>query len=768
MVKNDNRLLLDSDVVPLSEDSQTIAEFLKKPISIHSGSFTSTDAINTDIHTFTITSQLYGRTLWDNKLRGYAMVRGTAVVRLVLNPQPFQAGRLLLRYIPNPVRNGVALSRINRNRSITQKTQHPNVELDVTQTSCELRIPYTAPTMWHARSIDSTIDYDWAAVYITSLSPVRSGSVNTIPYTIYLYFEDFELAGPLGIESGVDTKVTKKRTVERRNYARNGVVSGTLEALREPTQALSKIPVLSPFVGMADAVLDFGSGVAAAFGWSKPQDVGTTSNLTVKPFYRKGNYNGNTTSDVLAIDAANTLSSMSGFTGTGEDEMSFAYLKRIPALTDVFTWNTTAPVGSQLYAKELSPLLFKRNETIVVNTQSTTVAYGPPICYLARLFSQWRGSIEITLKFVKTTFHSGRIEVVFAACGSLANSVNATNAPYAYREIVDIRDSNEITLRIPYIYPSMYASTDSYAGLLGINVVNPLVASSTVSSVIDVLVYYNGGPDFELAVPRMPNTTMVIEMDEPSKLGDFMIGGAQDPVETLAPAHSCVGELFTSVKQLTNRQVPMYTAFSPAANNPIAGWTTFRWNPFVHGYLRFDPASTGPGQFLVPAVNRDLLAELAAGYFYERGGVIISNPGSGDGQSTYVFTVPNTSVVGRTFVTTNPAPRNILNTPSVGGSYTHSSDSYQPSAGGQVFRNSFIAGQVDATVPHYSTLPLRCVTYLNASADLVPSYRDIPNSDIVVTVQSSRVERMFMRGGADDYTLHFFAGFPGFIPVFGP
>jgi hypothetical protein len=81
------------------------------------------------------------------------------------------------------------------NAGLTQKTQHPNVEIDCNDSSGVIKIPYVTPSSWY--DVNQAI-YDWGTVYLDVLSPLNTGSggETNVEYTVFLHFENFELDAP--------------------------------------------------------------------------------------------------------------------------------------------------------------------------------------------------------------------------------------------------------------------------------------------------------------------------------------------------------------------------------------------------------------------------------------------------------------------------------------------------------------------------------------------------------------------------------------------
>lgn len=74
-----------------------------------------------------------------------------------------------------------------------------------------------------------------------------------------------------------------------------------------------------------------------------------------------------------------------------------------------FTWRTAdVPEDTKFYgACNLSSICIE--DTVASDTFTYTYVDAIPATFVARFFSYWRGSLVITLKVVKTNYHSGRL-----------------------------------------------------------------------------------------------------------------------------------------------------------------------------------------------------------------------------------------------------------------------------------------------------------------------------------------------------------------------
>lgn len=131
-------------------------------------------------------------TQYRNKLDGFTSIRATAVIKLQVNAQPFQAGRLLMAAAPMPTILGNRKEFLFKQVGTAQCVNH--VQMDIAkQTEVELRIPFISPY----NSFD-LIDgkFDWAEVRVLVYSPLNSIDKSALQCVLWAHFEDIELGAP--------------------------------------------------------------------------------------------------------------------------------------------------------------------------------------------------------------------------------------------------------------------------------------------------------------------------------------------------------------------------------------------------------------------------------------------------------------------------------------------------------------------------------------------------------------------------------------------
>lgn len=493
-------------------------------------------------------------------------------------------------------------------------------------------IPYIAPTT-HYNVLSGY--YDWGTVFCYIYSPLATGTgASTATYTCWLSFDDFEVEVPIVPQSnmkGAKKNILKKYRVNsiKSNLDSevndgSGPISSVLSSVSSVAAALYSVPMLAPVAGPVAWMTNLASGLASAFGWSKPNVDSPVCRFYQQPHAYMVNTNEPDLVNNMGLIADNRVSVMPDVNLSGVDEMSHNFIKRQKAYYTHFTW-TTSTLPGNLFNIAVEPIYYQVphtsipfGATSVVNASDYT-----PIAFLAKLYENWRGSIEITIKIVKTEFHTGRLIFSFSP-QLIQGPITNSNTDYIHREIIDLRDGYEFVIKVPYCHNTMYRSTtssaDGYFMMSEINVLNELVAPDTCAQFVDILYEVRGGPDMEFQVPR-PFNMVPVQMIAPQSGGDGQaelvmdspIGGSviHDPAKMAAQL--CMGESSTSLLQLLKR----YIKLSSTDGSYVGNNTLYIYPYLFGGYYVNGTIGAGTTAFL----TGDYVGLFASLYAHSRGAV---------------------------------------------------------------------------------------------------------------------------------------------------
>nr|ULF99820.1 MAG: hypothetical protein 2 [Dicistroviridae sp.] len=544
------------DMTAREDRIHTIKDFLSRPIVIHTGTWATTvvpEDANSQLYTANFPEALISNAMYQEKLNGFVGLRGTLVVKVQVNSQPFQQGRLLLQYYPYAqyMPNRVALV----NSTLQGRSGCPRTDLDLSVgTEVEMRIPYVSPHVYYNLI---TGQGSFGAIYLSVYSQLRDqvSGKGTIEYTVWAHMEDVDIQYPTGatiftgsspnfanlanrLASGNMTadevrEMYKQETFKTKPaqiFAQSGFELSQLKDNNSPStgigqiseglSTLSKIPIIGNLFTKPAWISAQASNIFKMLGFSKPTIQGLPCENKLRTQVRMANFDGADTSHKLALSSSNEIETKSGLSGTSSDEMALSHVLSIPNYWDRFSWPSEgdgSATGAILWDNYVTPMKIKAFSTTIKDRFRTT-----HMGYVANSHGMWRGSIVYTFKFVKTQYHSGRLRISFIPF--YFNKTISTGTPdvsKTIKMIVDLRTSTEVSFTVPYVSsrPWMYCIRpesswlgeknekmyNAVTGIVRVEVLNKLVAANNVFPSIDTIVEIHGGPDLTFANPTAPS-----------------------------------------------------------------------------------------------------------------------------------------------------------------------------------------------------------------------------------------------------------------------
>jgi len=554
------------DIVNLSTDylamttreerTHSIVDFLSRPIVITTGLWSSAivpEGTGSQLYTANFPEVLISNTMYQEKLKGFVGLRATLVIKVQVNSQPFQQGRLMLQYFPYAqyMANRVTLV----NTTLQGRSGCPRTDLDISMgTEIEMRIPYVSPHVYYNLI---TGQGSFGAIYLNVYSQLRDqvSGTGSIEYTVWAHLEDVDVQYPTGaaiftgsspnfsslankLASGKMTddevremytsgsykkkppRIFAQSSVELTQLKNNNSTSSGIGKISEGLSTLSRIPIIGNIFSKPAWISAQAANIFKLLGYSKPTVQGLPCESKLRGQSRMANYDGADTSHKLALSSSNEIETKSGLSGTSSDEMALSHVLSIPNFWDTFSWPSTgtgSTTGSVLWDNYVTPMKIKNYSSTITDRFRTT-----HMGYVANSFGMWRGSIVYTFKFVKTQYHSGRLRISFIPF--YFNTTISTGTPdvsKTQKMIVDLRTSTEVSFTVPYISsrPWMYCirpeSTwlgtnnslmyNAVTGIVRVEVLNQLVAANNVYPAIETIVEVHGGPDLTFANPTCPS-----------------------------------------------------------------------------------------------------------------------------------------------------------------------------------------------------------------------------------------------------------------------
>lgn len=759
---------------------QDIASFLAKPVILSNGFLDIADTLTTNIYNQYMPKAYFtSSTMLTDKIRGLFAAKFTMVFTLQVNASRFQQGRYILAWIPlggaRPTAVGAQAWLSMHTASLRSRTQLPHVELDVaTDTSVVLRVPYSSSLLSYpmASLTDPNQFGTLGCLRIFPYEPlVAASGITTAGFTLWAHIEDFDdfavavpQSGFKTVECDPQAQITPSTEELVANKA--GPISSTLKTVSKASSLLKPLPLIGSYAGTLSWVTNILGGAAEVLGWSKPNNMAVVKRVQFNTVAYPSNFNAIDNSLPLSGMTDNSVSCLEGFSGSKTDELGVTAIAMRPSYIAKVSWGIASAAGAQLFGLEVAP--FGDLSQRVDNGHS--VVDLTPLQFAASNFRLWRGSIQYTVKIVKTEFHSGRLVVAFSPENwrTTIGAMSYANSNYLHREIIDIRTCNTFTITVPFVSTTPYkstiplAGTDFKVGGLFFYVLDPLMAPSTVASSITLLVEHSAGPDMEFALPESfynlkpafnvtPQSSFVTQASPTTNSEVVNIGNSNVEGTTTKYSEACIGERVMNFRQMLKKH-NLFTAASVA--RPVGNVYT---NILPFSWTAYDSALVPSPYTGLP--RADLYGLLSSIFMYSRGGVNLKTPTNVTGFGAFFGSVSGYHV--RSVSSGVPVYDSAL---ALDGIATLSFGGQKPYVGTYNTKESY----VEISQPMYSADPLRpnC-DQMVATNGGVNTYRMEPGSfgaRNFVTIQNNApgasTSLDITRAGKDDATFGYFVSIP--------
>lgn len=493
----------------MDSDDATLDHFFSRPLKIHEEEWGTGTTLYFAIDPWKLYME-NPRVI--NRITTYNLMRATLRLKLVINGNGFQYGRAIASYLPLRVYDDLSTNAVLVPADIVQASQLPHIFLNpTTSTGGELKLPF----FYHKNYLDipNTNWDELGQLVVRSINGLKhaNGAADKVTISVFAWIEDVSMNVLTSVEPS--TLVPQSGNAEEVDAAnREGMISGPATAIKKAANAVRVIPPLAPFAAATEVIAGATADVAKHFGYCRPP-------VTKAPEpYRPSPISSLATTCVpdvihkLTVDDKQELSIDPRIAGLGNtDSMNINEIARRESYLTTFTWTMGTAPETLLWNARVSPVIWAENGL-------TPNGFHFPACCMAALpFEYWTGTMRFRFQIVSSSFHKGRIKLVYDPNFLASNEYN-TN----YLEVVDITEKNDFTISIGngqetsllrHHYPGLdsvtqlysttpYASKEEGNGVLGVYVVNELTTpNSTVNNDIEINVFVSAGDDFEVFVP---------------------------------------------------------------------------------------------------------------------------------------------------------------------------------------------------------------------------------------------------------------------------
>jgi len=452
------------------------------------------------------------------------------------------------------------------------------------------------PFFYHKNWLDITSAADTQdmglftpCVYSTLVS--ANGITGTsIVINVYAWAEEIKLHAPT-------TKLAMQSS--EFDYKPSQIASAVAAA----TGALSRIPIIGPYMKATSSVTKSFAKTASSLGFTNVPNMATVAAYKPLAFPMNSSCEVSVPNDRTTVDPHNEVCLDPRTVGLdGTDELSLAYIAGRESWIGNAILASTDSVDNLTFGANVTPAIIYSSN---ISDSSKPIQFTP--CgYVANLFKYWRGDMIFRFKFICTRFHKGRVRITWDPKNNITTSV--PDYTTVFNEVVDIGAEQDIEFRVPYsqaltfleTYPNVgnftfngsALSTDTYSnGIITMRVVNPLSGPIATTS-IPVMIFVRAADNIEFAQPLnrlialggsgsqyTPYALQSGEVEYPVKPKQVVVGNVAttpDPNRYLVHFGECV----KSFRPLLHRYLLQYSvqtsAYSTAATLNLYHHTTSR------------------------------------------------------------------------------------------------------------------------------------------------------------------------------------------------
>lgn len=480
-------------------------KYLSRPVLIKSFTWAQTDSYTTTT-TFNPWNLFFNSTPIKNKLNNYSFINCKLKVKFVINASPFYYGALYFAYSPLEALNGSTIKADNAGELIPY-SQRPGVWIfPQTCSGGEITLPF----FYHKNWLDITSSQDtqdmglFTPCLYSALTSANGVTGTSVVVNIYAWAEDIKLHAPT-------TKLALQ--ADEFDYKPSQMAS----AVSSAAKALSRVPLIGPYMKATSTVAGKISKTASMFGFTNVPNMDTVIPQRPYAFPQNTSCEVSIPHDRTVVDPKNEVSIDPRTVGLdGTDELDLAYIAGRESYIGSAVLSSADAVDKLTLGANVTPALIYSSNT----ADQTKPIQFTPMGYVANMFKYWRGDIIFRFKFICTRFHKGRVRITWDP----KNNITTTVPDYTtvFNEVIDIGAEQDLEVRVPYsqatTFLPIYVNNGNYTmngsaltidtysnGIITMRVVNPLSGPQSTSSV-SVLIFARAADNIEYSVPYNPLT----------------------------------------------------------------------------------------------------------------------------------------------------------------------------------------------------------------------------------------------------------------------
>lgn len=444
-----------------------------------------------------------------NRIANYNLLRCKLKVRIMVNGNGFMYGRALAAYRPLWTYDDLLEDTLITPDDFTEASQRPHVFLDPTNSQGgTLTLPFVYYK--NALSIPKGDWFEMGELTLRALQTLKhaNGANEAISISIFVWAEDVQLSIPTAVDPlGLSPQGGE---MSAKDEYGTGPVSRPAGIIAKIAGKLTSVPYIGMYARATEVAAKAVGHVAVMFGYSRPIVVEDIKPYKPTVLGNIANTNVPDTCQKLTLDVKQETTIDPRVMGLADtDELVISSIAQRPSYLTQFGWPVAAPAEQLLWNTEVSPMIW---------STASDGGLAFPACAFASLpFGRWRGSMKYRFQIVASSFHKGRLKIVYDPARGGDNEY-LTNYTY----IIDLAKERDFTVDIgwgndrsmlktrdpgvavpPYSTAPMTTNSYRFAnGVLSVFVVNDLtVPNSTVDNDISINVFVSAGEDIEFFEP---------------------------------------------------------------------------------------------------------------------------------------------------------------------------------------------------------------------------------------------------------------------------
>lgn len=516
---------LDAAHHALDDDGATLDKFFARPIKISSVNWPINGQFGVTLNPWEL---YFNNPRVINRIANYKNMRASLCVRIMINGNGFHYGRALASYRPLFREDALPSWRLTGTRyeqDVIGASQRMHVWLDPTKSQGgTLNLPY----VFYSNMLDIPDgDYEFMGeLDIGSVTPLKHANdgEDSVTISVFAWAEDVLLTNPTRREPAalipqMSDYVTQMGEMESMS---TGPVSGPAAAIAKAAGMLKGVPRIGSLATATQMASSGIAGIAKYFGMLRPVSIAPPQTFVPMVTGNITNTNEIDTSRKLTFDSKQELTIDPVATGLGSgDEMAISSIATRESYITQFGWRTDDPPEALLWNSYVTPMLFDTVFDVFLNRE----VHMTPMAWVGRAFENWRGSIKFRFQVVASSFHKGRIKVVYDPSPYPGVVLDPNNVEYNTQQthVIDIAESRDFEIQIDWGQKTSFLNTETGLvttpfssnlistskpltanGCLGVYVVNDLTQPGAGLDVSDVsiLVSVAACDNFEVVNPN--------------------------------------------------------------------------------------------------------------------------------------------------------------------------------------------------------------------------------------------------------------------------